>query len=248
MHATPCINHAKFPYARLVSPDRNITPSLAPTSSAYRDVPLLLDRTERRGGGSSLRWFNVGSRLTGGERESRQYPIGWKPMQNASRRGRIGFRRGGAFSPSIRNPEFATPTGFHGLTVRGGRRKIEKIPAESLVSYFLFSFFFFWAREKTKSKVVKRNEIRGRDRIYRLAIFEKVEKFFKRRETRYATMPIRYRTRDGRYPRYYVRLIVFFFLFSHASIIATRAIIPVLFSTFFSFGRERNKKQISFNF
>lgn len=66
MHATPCINHAKFPYARLVSPDRNITPSLAPTSSAYRDVPLLLDRTERRGGGSSLRWFNVGSRLTGG--------------------------------------------------------------------------------------------------------------------------------------------------------------------------------------
>lgn len=75
MHATPCINHAKFPYARLVSPDRNITPSLAPTSSAYRDVPLLLDRTERRGGGSSLRWFNVGFRLTGGGRESRQYPI-----------------------------------------------------------------------------------------------------------------------------------------------------------------------------
>lgn len=107
---------------------------------------------------------------------------------------------------------------------------------------FSFFFFFFWAREKTKSKVVKRNEIRGRDRIYRLAIFEKVEKFFKRMETRYATMPIRYRTRDGRYPRYYVRLIVFFFLFSHASIIATRAIIPVLFFTFFSFGRERKQE------
>ena len=76
-------------------------------------------------------------------------------MQNASRRGRIGFRRGGAFSPSIRNPELATPTGFHGLTVRGGRRKIEKIPAESLVSYFLFSFFFFLGEREKKEESCK---------------------------------------------------------------------------------------------
>lgn len=64
-------------------------------------------------------------------------------------------------------------------------------------------------------------------------------------------MPIRYRTRDVRDIQDYIRSIVFFFFFLHASVIATRAIIQ-FYSIFFFFLTEarngtRNKLVLIFN-
>lgn len=73
---------------------------------------------------------------------------------------------------------------FNGLTIRGGRQKSKKnIPTESLAAGIVY---FLGEGEKENKepscKIQRDSEGIGRDRIYRLAIFEKVEKFLKGRK------------------------------------------------------------------
>lgn len=238
MHATPCINHAKFPYARLVSPDRNITPSLAPTSSAYRDVPPRQD------------WETVV--VCGGERRlsSDRGADNTHPMKaDAKRNPPRSYRLSPRWSVFTLATQPSSRPRFNGLTIRGGRQKSKKTSRPS--PWRRVSYIFLGEGEKENKepscKIQRDSEGIGRDRIYRLAIFEKVEKFLKGRKL---VMPqCRF---DIVQEMWEISKIIFarlssFFFFLHASIIATRAIIQ--FYSIFSFSlQKRNEKQISFNF
>lgn len=173
MHATPCINHAKFPYACLVSPDRNITPSLAPTSSAYRDVPPRQD------------WETVV--VCGGERRlsSDRGADNTHPMKaDAKRNPPRSYRLSPRWSVFTLATQPSSRPRFNGLTIRGGRQKSKKTSRPS--PWRRVSYIFLGEGEKENKepscKIQRDSEGIGRDRIYRLAIFEKVEKFLKGRK------------------------------------------------------------------
>lgn len=237
MHATPCINHAKFPYARLVSPDRNITPSLAPTSSAYRDVPPRQD------------WETVV--VCGGERRlsSDRGADNTHPMKaDAKRNPPRSYRLSPRWSVFTLATQPSSRPRFNGLTIRGGRQKSKKTSRPS--PWRRVSYIFLGGKKKTKNQVVKYNEIRkgSAEIVFTDWQFSKKWKNFWKEENSlcHNADSISYK-RCERYPRLYSLDCLLFFFFLHASVIATRAIIQ--FYSIFSFSlQKRNEKQISFNF